>query len=483
MPRSVSQMASQLQALNTTWFYGTSAVSPKQTAINHGVAQAHLVFLERVTTFGRQFGSFRDVESLSHAVGTNNCNLFEIITQHCKLYLDVEYVGQPEDLSDILTKVQKGSSELLGVQISPADFRVSCATGVGESASFKDKVKQSYHVVVDNGYAFASNKEVRAFVDMVFSDDSRVDRSPYGAKQSFKLIHNSKLGSVRVQLPVDGGTYREHMVTSFEKAPVFYSADRLSAATAHTIRQQVVRPRPVLPEAQAFVEDAEDVFSVSTLLKYLPNREPKQPFSVYMAVACICVNEGEPFQVFETWASQYPRYSRDKSQRIWSSLSKRTDGYDLHTLRRMVSECHPTLFKTMEAKYIHQCLHPTIDYGQHGIEYIQYEEPRMEPWLEQSRHFKHLLIRGSMGSGKTHQLREAIRDLKPASVLIVTPRQLFARSMLGTLREVLPDLQIYKDLPHEDRSRHDYIVCQLESLWSLRRRYDMVVLDESESIL
>ena len=145
--------------------------------------------------------------------------------------------------------------------------------------------------------------------------------------QSFKLIHNSKLGSVRVQLPMDGGTYREHMVTSFDKAPIPYAIDRLSAATSHTIRQQVIRPRPVLPEVEAFVEDAEDIFSVRTLLHYLPNGVIKQPFGVYIAVACICVNESEPFEVFEGWASHYPKYNRDKSLRIWHSLSKRTDGY------------------------------------------------------------------------------------------------------------------------------------------------------------
>lgn len=88
-----------------------------------------------------------------------------------------------------------------------------------------------------------------------------------------------------------------------------------------------------------------------------------------------------------------------------------------------------------------------------------------------------------MGSGKTHQLRESLRDISPSSVLIVTPRQLFARSMLGVLREVLPDLKVYKDLPHEERTKHNYIICQVESMWTLRRRYDFVILDECESIL
>ena len=91
--------------------------------------------------------------------------------------------------------------------------------------------------------------------------------------------------------------------------------------------------------------------------------------------------------------------------------------------------------------------------------------------------------RGLMGLGKTHQIVNMIQTFQPPSVLVITPRQLFARSMLGTLRSVLPDLQIYKDTPPDDRGKYPYMVCQLESLWTLKRTYDLVVMDESESIL
>ena len=188
---SVVACATRVTGLGTTWFYGTSSARPKQTAIDHGVSQGHSVFLERVTTYGRQFGSYQNVEALSTAVGNNNLQLFEVITGNCKLYFDVEYSGSSDELSDILLKIQNGSSELLGVDVAAADFRISCATGIGESATFKDQVKHSYHIVVDNGYSFASTKHARTFVDMVFSDDTRVDRSPYGRNQVVKNSFNS----------------------------------------------------------------------------------------------------------------------------------------------------------------------------------------------------------------------------------------------------------------------------------------------------
>lgn len=88
-----------------------------------------------------------------------------------------------------------------------------------------------------------------------------------------------------------------------------------------------------------------------------------------------------------------------------------------------------------------------------------------------------------MGLGKTHQIMEVVKELQPESLLIVTPRQLFARSMLGTFRSILPDLRLYKELPKSERADHDFIVCQVESLWTLNRTYEFVILDESESVL
>ena len=399
-------MASSTAALGTTWFYGSSAVRPKQTAIDNGKALAHLVFLERVTQVGRQFGSFPSVAHLTRAVGTDNHHLFEIIPEGhpACIYLDVEFVGDgPSGLQDILQKLQAACADLLGVQIQPHELKVSCASGIGESASYAGKLKTSYHVCVDNGWAMASNRSIRDFVDAAFPGDSRVDRAVYSKNQSYRAIHQSKFGSTRVLIPHDGDGYGRHLVTSFAEPPRFYPTDRLRTALVHNVKAQVVRPCPVLPRRPLpFVEDAEDVFSIPTLLCYLPNgpsKADKQTFQTYMTVACICVNEAEPWTTFESWASRYSKYSQTKSRRLWDSLSPRIDGYDLHTLRTLVTQCHPTLFKTMEAKWVHQCTHHTLDLQDSRIDYHTYSEPRMQPWVDVARTTKHVHLKGAMGSG------------------------------------------------------------------------------------
>ena len=471
------------------WVFGTD--SPKNAAVAAGAAAGHQVFVEQVTDRGRRFSSYPSVTELASAFGNSNAHLFEVLVEGrpVKIYLDLEWTScdeGDEQLSQIITRLGQALQDILNVQLDPATVRVSCASGQGEAGIYRGQTKHSYHVVVDNGYAFRDVKQVRSFVDLAFPGDDRVDRSPYGRNQSFKVIHSSKLNSPRVQVPRDGYGYPQHMVSVFERgSPALYCSDKLRHSGARAISQQVTAPEPLVPARRTFVSDDVDIHSVKALLQYFPNgpaKADKQPFEVYLTVAYVCKNEAEPLEVFLQWAARYEGSSPATDHRIWDSIHRRTDGYDVRTLRAMLHRANPSVLMDIQNKYLDQVMLPTVTLSDHGFDSVEYCEPRMEPWLDQARAYKHLLVKGPMGSGKTHQIVRTIEDLRPASLLVVTPRHLFARSMLGTLRKVLPDLQIYKDLPHKDR-RCDHIVCQLESLWTLGRGYDVVILDESESIL
>ena len=50
-------------------------------------------------------------------------------------------------------------------------------------------------------------------------------------------------------------------------------------------------------------------------------------------------------------------------------------------------------------------------------------------------------------------------------------------------KAVLPDLCVYSDLSEAERKTHPYLICQMESLWSVAAHYDCIIIDESESCL
>ena len=133
---------------------------------------------------------------------------------------------------------------------------------------------------------------------------------------------------------------------------------------------------------------------------------------------------------------------------------------------------------------IRECIHPTIDIPSAGFGVVRYNAPYVLPFNDEISSYKHLLLRAPMGTGKTTQLKAALVKLQPSSVLIITPRTIFARSMFGTLQDILPELCLYKDIPGDDRAPEKFMVCQLESLHSLGKSvYDLLILDECESIL
>lgn len=117
----------------------------------------------------------------------------------------------------------------------------------------------------------------------------------------------------------------------------------------------------------------------------------------------------------------------------------------------------------------------------YGASCIVYAERYMRPLDAAAwQRTPHILMRAAMGTGKTRCIADALRALRPASVLVVTPRMIFAQAMLGALRGMLPGTPaLYTDGPAALQS--DYLVCQLESLWKVsERQFDVVILDESE---
>lgn len=98
---------------------------------------------------------------------------------------------------------------------------------------------------------------------------------------------------------------------------------------------------------------------------------------------------------------------------------------------------------------------------------------------------KFTLVESDMGTGKSHQVRAHIDKWKPDSVLILTPRILFGRSIIDTLnvgRDNDAKFAIYLDLP-SGKIIAPYVICSIESMWRLNREYSHIYIDEIESCL
>jgi hypothetical protein len=82
-----------------------------------------------------------------------------------------------------------------------------------ESGSWKGKWKNSYHIVVNNGYFFKNNQDLKQFILYIGNID--IDIAVYGSNQNFKLPYQSKFGSKRAQKPLNV-TFKDHLIGRYE---------------------------------------------------------------------------------------------------------------------------------------------------------------------------------------------------------------------------------------------------------------------------
>ena len=269
---------------------------------------------------------------------------------------------------------------------------------------------------------------------------------------------------------VSKGSAGRYVVKNFSK--------RCKGITIYSTSPPNLLDALVLPDEA--VEAAEDADSqlLPSLLQHLPNIAAT-PWVIYYAVACACVNERAPFEVFRAWAEQSPKYDAEHANRLFHGLRRNHEGYAIGTLQTLVRKACPKFFRVANARYIRQCMEPAVDLQALGVAVEEYSERFLRPLKAD---YKHIFVRSGCGTGKSQCCKELMQQVKPRSVLILAPRQLFARSMMH-FQNVLPGLRVYSDLRHAERKAHPYLICQMESLWSVAEHYDSIIIDESESCL
>jgi hypothetical protein len=126
-----------------------------------------------------------------------------------------------------------------------------------------------------------------------------------------------------------------------------------------------------------------------------------------------------------------------------------------------------------------------IEYIQEPRFHIKYEEKYCLPINPQPNSI--LCLSAGLGKGKTKVLidfmKEQINKNSEIKILILSPRQVFASSLLDRLRNEGLDFTCYLDVkPIRYDSQTKFIV-QMESLQHIKIKYDIIIIDEVESCL
>lgn len=500
-----------MEHLGTSWVYTKTAImkgqtGPKQEAVRLGLEKGHKLFLEAQVAADngrvyRRFGSYPSLKEFAEHVHSDNHHMFEILldsSRGVKLYFDLEDTEVKGkcvrvDINAFIEDLQAKYLQYFDVELPRSCIYVSNSGGLYEKTAL---YRQSYHVVVYDGMAASSVREVKNITMQWFADCAYVDKAVYGGMQSFRMINNSKASSARVLMPEDRGTgYFEHSPCQFRTkatrlnmkkfTKVVEREDGIRAAAGLLPAVIEASPCPVVLDPDTF--DADDA---TCLLQVIPNSgEQQQPFQTFWTIGLACLNCGVPYNDFKAWAAQSDKHltsGRDQSSRLYD-LKPSSTGYNLSSLRKIAMKARPGVLGSSSNLAVAQCMYPMMDLAAMGIahDYNFYEEDThyVSNLIPEWEAYPHLILRSMMGTGKTTKICKALSVLKPPSVLILTCRRSLAATAMGTYRDVLPDLTHYIHLKNKEINEAKYLVCQLESIHKVTGNFDTVIVDESESNL
>ncbi len=360
----------------------------------------------------------------------------------CTAYFDIDKRGEhdPETvLATNLAWIEEVLSEL-GHEARNVRVLESCREG-----------KVSFHVLVRSAVLLgdAGRKGLqRAIKAKLRVSDSDVDPAPYGRNALFRTIYSSKLGTGAPLRP--RGEFRETDYLVRDLAP---------DATALRFDEHDERPRAGRTQRQAPLVPGDGAAHAESVVRAV--REAGDEASVYRP------EYGDGRYYFQTQGRRTCLASNQTHTSNNFVVVVAADGgivYQCLSARcgretRVIGRVSEAVAPTWEARV------PTE----------RYSSERTRPFAPREGI---TLVRAAMGTGKTYQLREYVRALGDARVLVVS----FRVSLCRYLHEYLGGFEMYSDT--SEPSTRPRLITTVNSMWKLRgARYDVLVLDEAESIM
>jgi hypothetical protein len=455
----------------------------------------------------KQFLTINDFPSwLQTDVIESRCDrhLYEYVLEGrpVRPYFDVEYDDGQLDSTETLDRVLLAIATCLaevGIEADCASIAsIFCATGACDK--MPSGVKASFHIILDTGMVFRNTLEHGAFMnkilipyieasetlkDALYWTDKNgarrcvIDGAPYGRTQSFRLPFQSKIGSNRVFVPITKavanyciGLYCD--VDKLEFITLPFEFGTVAVGKNHSPFE--------VPECSPefdLVSALSNLLTVEFLTAYTNTLD---------LIFCLCgiENSDRMYDLIHTVCSRAPNYE-------WKWVSNtirqfKYKGIGLKALKKWALECtdEATVKKVIKEnplKYSHELFSEImmpVKHTQIDARYLSDSPVLHEPFGDDS---DTLIIKSLLGTGKTHFIKNNVLATESYKrVLIISPRKSYTHSQKGALTEFTSYLDTcWGDLAGEDR-----LIIQVESLHRIGagfQKYDLVLLDEIESIL
>ena len=484
-------------------------------------------------------------KGLKEVMKSNN-NLYEILppetSTKVKLYFDLEMEGEEFDtaycyerLSDFIEWIAMEIEKLFDILLLTEDLIIldSCRDN-----------KLSFHVIVNNKMCFNNVSDMKIFImylknrfnnpmneieEKLFKILSYYtnkgakrfifDCLPYSSHQNFRLINQSKMGkkyTLKDVSPVKKWNLEDTLIRIYDKnnkrkiietktLEQLYDKFNNDVKDEHKKKKQKTTTSTSTSTTFSS-ENEKNVYEFQSngltlfekkgitdeklnemnewkhALYLIPNTY--QPYEVYRNIAMAVKFCGGTKTDYLEWFELSDKYNKKDSPLIKSFDTFRTKSkndknqeksFGLPYLRRIAKQCHPEKYQTSQ-----HCLKTFFELDTDGLKVIK--EDCQFVSMEGTKHEnnimdenKLLILHAYLGRGKTTAIKRLLHQYD--SYLFISPRQTFANFIASDF-----NCDCYLNV-EGDFNREKFVV-SVESMWKLTiEQYDVIVLDESESIL
>tara|TARA_R110002153_G_scaffold274315_1_gene448467 strand:+ start:7692 stop:11483 length:3792 start_codon:yes stop_codon:yes gene_type:complete len=435
---------------------------------------------------------------------TNN-HLFEIInkTQPRKMYFDIDKRFESEEDNMIVFKlINKLVKRTIEIDMKKAD--VAVCFGEGLKNNYK---KVSWHIIV-NGLFFKNLEDQQKFMNylqyvITLEEEYEplrngvMDFNVYKQSQAFKLPYQSKAFGNIIQEPYnEDHTLKDFLLTNYNEEDYYdvskfeevnITKKKVRGANGKMITLDFNEATIIQSYKNSFSKDfhlgnveGEKKDGLSYYLNSIPNNSkvPKFVFNtIGYCISNITKNSEEGLTLWAKWTCGFKQVKESDLREMYEKHST-TNGYGWKMLYNLASihnknmtkneSIYSTLFNDTPS---YECETNTIN-----SRYIECEQFNMR---EIVRDYDIINIKSPMGTGKSYSLKQIFKKYK--SIVYFSCKRAFATSMEADFKEF--GFKNYIDIENKTNIiDYEKIICSVESIHYCRDKYDLVIIDESESI-
>jgi len=434
-----------------------------KNASDKGGAQAHaiktatkdsIIIASHTNNKGRMWGNTIPNHFL-HLLEKNH-GIYEIITSYPhKVYFDIDEEKPVEDFQSYIN----ASKQTILTYFPDADFAISGS---------HTETKTSLHIILSN-YLICNEHQRNCMKTLC--KELGWDWKVYTNNRLMKCINQSKPDG-RVQSILENDDFKKHTITSFIGASLpfpklpEYMEEKVNATSTFDLA--------LLPKMVLTTEIDMDNLTPSSILSLLPINTNFHHSYTHL-VARYCYYNELSVEQFISW------YKNKKQDNIsikkwiekWESLGNFPPVTDAK-IKQILSNFYPQFKKDIHFRNFKK----SFEIGQtYPIETITQSCFQVQD--------KYLLFNTGMGSGKTAQTAMYLKT--QSNSCWIAPNKALAKNTEHRLKCEGIDVQHYLNFASKDKNNGilntcEHLICVLNSIHYVSRNYDVIIIDEVETV-